>query len=86
MDSKTLIYKLIYQTFLDIRTASYEGKGINGIFKLADLFHNVPLRLSKISDDKDYEDLLADLKEKAKLKGCDSWLDSAITQFTGKTN
>ena len=83
MNSKELIYRLIYQALLDIREASYEGKGSHGIFKLADLFHNIPLKLAKITNDNEaYDDLVADLRDKARLKGYDSWLENCIRQFT----
>lgn len=82
MEIKTIVHMLIYHALLDIRAASYENKGSKGIFKLADLFHNIPLRLNKISNEEEYEALLLELRKKAQLKGCDSWLENAIKQIT----
>ena len=82
MNSKDIIYHLLYQCMLDIRYAAYEERGIKGIFKLSDLFHNVPLKLNRIADrDGSYDDLLKEIKTIAKIKGYDSWLDNAIQQI-----
>ncbi len=85
MNSKDIIYHLMYRVMLDIRYAAYEQKGIKGIFKLSDLFHSVPLKLNRIADeDGSYDDLLEEIKAIAKMKGYDSWLDNAIQQIDKK--
>ena len=84
MKTKTLIFKLMYQAFLDIRVASYKKTGSEGIFKIADLFHNIPLKVDNISNEVEYEIILFDLKKGAKFRGCESWLNNAIEHHTKK--
>ena len=82
MSSQDIIYHLLYQSMLDIRYAAYEQKGFSGIFKLSDLFHNVPLKLNRIANgDGTYDDLLKDIKSIAEAKGYESWLDNAMQQI-----
>lgn len=84
MDSKTLIYKLIYQAFLDIRSAAQNcDKNANTIaYKLSDVFHNVPLQLNRVeSEGGDYEKVLLDIRERAKRAQCEGWLDNVIRQL-----
>ena len=84
MDSKKLIYRLIYQAFLDIRSAAQSGdKNANTIaYRLSDVFHIVPLQLNRVEiEGGDYGKVLLDIKEKAKRAKCDRWLDNVIGQL-----
>lgn len=79
MDDKTLIYKLIHQAFLDIRTAAYEEKSHRAIFKIADIFHNIPLQVERVEKGQgSYEEVLKDLHDRAARNECTPWLDNAI--------
>lgn len=85
MEAKVLIHKLLYQAFIEIREAAYEDRGMKGIFKISDLFHNVPLQLNIISENNgNYQELLTEIKKIARMKGYDSWLNNAIQNIVGK--
>lgn len=76
MDTKTTIHKLFYMAIVEIREEAYNIKNPK-IFHLADLFHNVPLRLEH-ADEQEYTELLNRVKEDAKEKNCQQWLDNAM--------
>jgi hypothetical protein len=79
MDDRTVIHNLLYRAFLDIRIAAYEKKSHEGIFKIADIFHNIPLQLERVqASGGSYQEILNDLRERMRNKGCESWLDNAI--------
>jgi len=80
MTKKDILYHLLYQAFIDIRLYSHEGKGIQGIFKISDLMHNLPLKLSKAESDDDFDDIYDRLIERAEMKKCTSWIDNAISR------
>lgn len=82
MDDRTLIYDLMYQAFIDIRHAAHEGRSLKAIFKVANLFHNVPSQVERIErENGDFSEILAELKVRAQLFGCESWLNNAIQNF-----
>ncbi len=82
MDDRTLVYDLMYQAFVDIRYAAYEEKSHQAIFKVADLFHNVPLQIERIERESgDFSKILTKLKRRAQLSGCESWLNNVIRNF-----
>jgi hypothetical protein len=79
MDDRTLIYKLLYQAFVDIRAAAYESKSNKAIFKIADIFHNIPLQLERVEKGQgSHKEILEDLRERSRRRECESWLDNAI--------
>lgn len=82
MNDRMLVYKLMYQAFLDIRWASSEEKSYKAIFKVAYLFHNVPLQIERVErGEGNFLEILANLNAQAKRIGCESWLNNAIRNF-----
>jgi hypothetical protein len=84
MDKKALIYRLIYHAFLDIRSTAQNGeRTANTIaYNLSDVFHNVPLRLNRVeSEGGDYNQVLLNIRERAKRAKCEGWLDNVIRQY-----
>jgi hypothetical protein len=82
MDDRMLVYDLMYQAFIDIRYAAHEGKSLKAIFKVANLFHNVPSQIERIEREKgDFSEILTSLKMRSQLSGCESWLNNAILNF-----
>ena len=84
-----MIYKLIYQAFVDIRSSAQNGdSNVSTIaYKLSNVFHNVPLQLNRIeSEGGDYEKVLLDIRERAKRSKCEGWLDNVIRQLGGGFN
>lgn len=78
-DARRLISKLMSDALIDIRMAAHEGRSLMGIFRLADLFHNVPLALQRLErEGGSYEALLISIKEHADRNGSRSWLSGAI--------
>lgn len=87
MDDRLIIHNLLYRAFLDIRIAAHEKKSHEGIFKIADIFHNIPLQLEQVhAGNSSYQEILNDLRERTRNKGCESWLDNAIKDITKRMN
>ncbi|VAW69559.1 hypothetical protein MNBD_GAMMA10-80 [hydrothermal vent metagenome] len=85
MTSKELLYQIIVFALIDIRAAAYEKKSHKAIFMVADLIHNLPLQLAHAnSKNINYDDILKSLKERAKIKKCDTWLDGVINDLLSK--
>jgi hypothetical protein len=78
-DERRLLYKLMSDALIDIRTVAYEGGDHQGIFGVADLFHNVPLRLERQNGS--YDEVLRDMRAHADRNGICSWLDNAIERI-----
>ena len=78
MTSKEIIYRLIYYALIEIRmdARSMQGKKI---FHLADLLHNIPLALEKASVAVSYDGILNQIKEDAKDKGMERWVENVIS-------
>lgn len=73
MNDKILLYKLLAEAFLDIRSASYEKDSMRA-FHIADLFHNIIIRMQTAKNDGDYSDIIELLIERAKRKNMSRWL------------
>ena len=81
MTEKEYLFELLFRAFLDIRVASY-AKDSHTCFILADVFHNVPLQMNRADkDEKDYADIVADIKERCERRQCISWLDTATADI-----
>jgi len=80
MEARELIYRLLYYALLEIRVEAHEIQ--NGkIFHLADLFHNIPLQLDKVSrGEGSFDDVLSWLEQRASEKGCKEWLDKSVSR------
>lgn len=76
-----LVYGLMSRAFLNIRVAAHEDKGQKGIFKLADLFHNVPARLERLErEGSGFDELMNQVFAHADRNGSRAWLDDAISK------
>ena len=77
MDSKTLICRLLYRAFLDLRIEATEIKN-SRMFNIADLFHAVPLQIERAERGEiSYDDILKCLTDKASARNALQWLDNA---------
>lgn len=74
-DDKKILYKLLYQTLIEIRERAHEIED-NKIFVLSDMMHNLPLML--MNDQSSYEDLFRTIEGKAAGHGAKAWLDNAM--------
>lgn len=77
MKSIHLLHRLLFNALTDLRERGREIRD-PAVFQLADLFHNAVLQMERIAageDDLSYDDVLDFLRELAKQKGCESWLD-----------
>ena len=78
MTSKELVYRLLARALLDIRIAAHEEEHRRA-FHIADLFHNVPLRLiGKPHTEHFFADVLDDLRTRSEQKGIGAWLSNAV--------
>ena len=85
MDVRELIYRLLHLALLEIRIDASEGGGKKS-FHLADLFHNVPLQLQRVAEGEgSYEEIVGWLRERAREKGCERWLEKAIDEVSPRT-
>jgi hypothetical protein len=81
-DYRRLIYKLMSDALIELRAVAYEGRGHKGIYKIADLFHNVPLSLERLDrEGGSFSDLLTKIKTHADRNGSRPWLDGAIERI-----
>jgi len=79
--SLEIVHRLLFRALLEIREQGHEQK-IKLVFHLADLFHNSVLDMEAAAQGRlNYEDVLRQLEEKAKEKGCERWLHSAFSQI-----
>jgi len=78
---RSLIHDLLYQSLIEIRVAAHEHKNFPAIFKIANVFHNVPLQLEKAAQgEREYQQILDDIIVRAERNDCSAWLDNAITK------
>ncbi len=72
------IHRLLYRALVEIRAQGHEQKN-KLVFHLADLFHNIVLEMENAAEGKSsYEEVLRLLEEKAKAKGCETWLAGTL--------
>lgn len=77
MESKELIFRIMYLALIEIREEAYETKN-KKIFHLSDIFHNVPLQINNVLENKGtYEDIIKWLHNRANENGCEGWLYNA---------
>lgn len=83
MSDRELLYQILAFAFIDIRTEAYKQKSYKGIFLVADLVHNLPFQLASAENNgAGFNDILSQLKERAKLKECDTWLEGLIDDLS----
>ena len=80
MNDKEKLLKILYQGFIEIREASFEGANSNKAFKIADLLHTIPLQISSASSSDDYQDVLNKLHKRATMKGLEKWVNNVLVQ------
>ena len=76
-----LVHRLLFRALIEMREQGHEQKN-KVVFHLADLFHNAVLEMMNAAEgETTYEDVLRLLDEKAKEKGCERWLSSALAEI-----
>lgn len=79
MNNLTLVYKILARGLLDIRIAAHEQNS-KASFDLADLLHNIPLRLEReLRNNTDYTETLYWIRMRAGQKELTKWLDVIIS-------
>jgi hypothetical protein len=74
------VHRLLFRALIEIRAQGHEQKN-KLVFHLADLFHNVVLEMEAAAEGRTtYEEVMRELVEKAKEKGCERWLHSALLE------
>ena len=82
MDKRKLIYHLLHRAFVDIRMAAHENKDSKGFYRIADLFHNVPLALNRLDHDEgSVDELFEEIVTRAKRNGSQKWLEHAVGEI-----
>lgn len=79
MEKKFLTY-LLYITLLEIRDHSYVN-GNERFYWLTDILHNIPL---KLDSDEEIQEAYADILDKVKKLGIDSWLKERRKEFDSR--
>ena len=78
MNDSEILHKMIYFALIEMRERGSES-GDKVVYHLADLFHNVILRLQRVSmGDGTYEEVLTYVRERASKKGISQWFDDLI--------
>ena len=87
MNASKTVHRLLFQALLEIR----EQSRVNGdkvSYHLADLFHTVALQLEAAAEGKtnvNYEDILTFLKERAREKGCEEWIEARVSELASRS-
>lgn len=82
MDKRKLVYHLMHRAFIDIRVAAHEGKDGKGFFRIADLFHNVPLALERLDrEGESIDELLEEIVDRSRRNGSLAWLQHATREI-----
>lgn len=77
MESRDLLFRLLYRALIDIRMVSMDGN-VRAAGGISNLVHNVPLAM--INSDAD--DALNKLAERAQVLGMSSWLQTALKDIS----
>lgn len=83
MNAARIVHRLLFQAILEIRDQSHRS-GDKVIYHLADLFHNVALQLEAVAEgraDITYDDVLTFIRERAREKGWEKWIDDRISEL-----
>jgi hypothetical protein len=76
-----IVHRLLFRALAEMRAQGFEHNN-KVVFHLADLFHNVVLEMKDAAEgNATYEAVLRFLREKAKEKGCEKWLDSTLAEL-----
>ena len=74
---KHFLQYLLYITLVEFRADAYEA-GNKRQFWLADLLHNIPLKLNSVDD---VHETYLNLLENVKSLGLDDWLNARMKEF-----
>jgi hypothetical protein len=78
VNAQTLLHRLLYRAFLDIRIALVTGEAFP-MFEVVDFYHNLPLAMDEAaSGHRSYESVLSDLRERANHKRCRQWFEGLV--------
>ncbi len=81
MDTTDKVHHLLYFALINIRSESYE-KGDKVSYHLADLFHNAVILMGKAAKgERTYDDVMSEIMNRAKSKGCQKWVDDHLKQI-----
>jgi hypothetical protein len=73
-DAKASRYRLLHNALIEMRYEAHEGRGDN-VFRLADLFHRLPLQLERMErGEEGYEAVMRELQTHAERIGLTQWL------------
>ncbi|HEY7093919.1 MAG TPA: hypothetical protein VH393_12105 [Ktedonobacterales bacterium] len=74
MDTRALLYRLLYDGLIEMRHEAHEGR-TEGVFRLADLFHNLPMQLERMErGEATPEEVMSDLQAHAERIHIKQWL------------
>lgn len=80
MDVRALLYRLLYDGLIEMRSEAYDER-VSHIFRLADLFHKLPLRLERMARGEiTDEEVMSDLRAHAEQIGKAQWLSHRIQE------
>ncbi len=75
------VHRLLFDALLELRSQGHEHRN-PVVFHLADLFHNIVLEMENAAQGcGSYEDVLALLEERAREKGCQSWVEQRLAEI-----
>lgn len=81
MTEAELAHRLLYFAFLELRDHGRQV-GDNGVFRISDDYHNVPLALLHAESEQDYRRVIEEIRTRADRSGCGEWLDRRIGEIT----
>jgi hypothetical protein len=77
---RALLYRLLYDALIEIRYDAHEGL-TKEVFRLADLFHNLPMQLERMQrGETTPEEVMSDLRAHAERIGAKQWLAHRIQE------
>jgi hypothetical protein len=80
MDTRTLLYRLLHDALIEIRYVAHEGR-TETLFRLAELFHNLPLHLERMErGETTPEEVMSDLQARAERIRIKQWLAHRIQE------
>lgn len=81
MTNAELAHRLLYFALLELRDHGRET-GDKGVFRISDIYHNVPLALLQADSEEDYLRVIEDIRARAERHGCGDWLERRIGEIT----
>ena len=76
-----IVHRLLFEALIEMRAQGHDHKN-KVVLQLADLFHNVVLEMEDAARGVGtYEGVLRLLEERVREKGCERWLQHALSQI-----